>query len=93
MSELIEIVGLTKTYDKRNVAINNMTLTIPRGRIIGLLGPNGSGKTTLIKILNGLLVPTTGSVKINGHYLGPETKARFADLPDRTRSEERRVGK
>ena len=84
MSELIEIVGLTKTYDKRNVAINNMTLTIPRGRIIGLLGPNGSGKTTLIKILNGLLVPTTGSVKINGHYLGPETKARVAYLPDRT---------
>lgn len=84
MNELVEIVGVTKTYDTRNVAINNLTLTIPRGRIIGLLGPNGSGKTTLIKMLNGLLTPSQGSIKINGYYPGPETKARVAYLPDRT---------
>lgn len=84
MNELVEIVGLTKMYDTRNVAVNNLTLTIPKGRIIGLLGPNGSGKTTLIKMLNGLLMPTSGSIKINGHYPGVETKARIAYLPDRT---------
>lgn len=84
MNELVEIVGLTKAYDVRNVAINNLTLNLPKGRIIGLLGPNGSGKTTLIKILNGLLTPTQGSVKINGYFPGPQTKARVAYLPDRT---------
>ena len=84
MNELVEIVGLTKAYDTRSVAVNNITLTLPRGKIIGLLGPNGSGKTTLIKMLNGLLTPTSGSIKINGRFVGPQTKARVAYLPDRT---------
>ncbi|MBR1931713.1 MAG: ABC transporter ATP-binding protein [Lachnospiraceae bacterium] len=83
MNELIEIVGLTKSYDERSVAVNNITLTLPKGKIVGLLGPNGSGKTTLIKMLNGLLKPTRGSIKINGRFIGPETKARVAYLPDR----------
>ena len=84
MNELVEIVGLTKAYDAKNIAVNNITLSLPKGSIIGLLGPNGSGKTTLIKMLNGLLTPTSGSIKINGRYVGPETKARVAYLPDRT---------
>lgn len=84
MNELVEIVGLTKAYDARNIAINNMTLTLPKGKIIGLLGPNGSGKTTLIKILNGLLTPTQGSVKVNGIYPGTDSKAHVAYLPDKT---------
>lgn len=84
MNELVEIVGLTKAYDVRNVAVNNITITLPKGKIIGLLGPNGSGKTTLIKMLNGLLTPTQGSIKINGSYIGVESKAHVAYLPDRT---------
>lgn len=84
MSELIEITGLTKTYDKNKVAINNLSLTVPRGKIIGLLGPNGSGKTTLIKMMNGLLTPTAGKILINGQEPGVETKARISYLPDRT---------
>lgn len=84
MNELVELVGLTKSYDKKNVAVNNITLTLPKGKIIGLLGPNGSGKTTLIKMLNGLLTPTQGSIKINGQCVGVETKAQVAYLPDRT---------
>lgn len=52
--------------------------------IIGLLGPNGSGKTTLIKMLNGLLTPTQGNIRINGKDIGVETKAHVAYLPDRT---------
>ena len=84
MNELVEIVGLTKSYNTNSVAVNNITLTLPKGKIIGLLGPNGSGKTTLIKMLNGLLTPTAGSIKINGKYVGVETKAKVAYLPDRT---------
>ena len=84
MNELVEIVGLTKAYDAKHVAVNNITLTLPKGKIIGLLGPNGSGKTTLIKMLNGLLTPTQGSIMINGKYVGVETKAHVAYLPDRT---------
>ena len=84
MNGLIEITGLTKAYDARNIAVNNITLTLPKGKIIGLLGPNGSGKTTLIKMMNGLLTPTQGSIRINGREIGVETKAHVAYLPDRT---------
>ena len=84
MSELVEVRNLTKTYDKRKTALNGLNLTLPRGRIVGLLGPNGSGKTTLIKILNGLLVPTEGEVLINGSKPGAETKAKVSYLPERT---------
>lgn len=84
MNELVEIVGLTKAYDANHVAVNNITLTLPRGKIIGLLGPNGSGKTTLIKMLNGLLTPSRGDIRINGQLVGPLTKAHVAYLPDRT---------
>lgn len=65
------------------MAINNLSLTVPRGKIIGLLGPNGSGKTTLIKMMNGLLTPTGGKILINGQEPGVETKARISYLPDR----------
>ena len=85
MESLVEIRNLTKKYEQGSVpAINNLTLDLPRGRIIGLLGPNGSGKTTLIKILNGLLTPTSGTVKIAGKEVGIETKKHVAYLPDRT---------
>ena len=83
MSNSVELVGVTKYYDMQRAAVDNINLSLSRGKIIGLLGPNGSGKTTLIKMLNGLLVPTAGSIKINGCPVGPETKARVAYLPDR----------
>ena len=84
MSELIEIQGLTKAYDAQHVAVNNVSLTLPHGKIIGLLGPNGSGKTTLIKMMNGLLTPTQGVIRIGGRPVGVETKAHVSYLPDRT---------
>ena len=84
MNGLVEIVGLTKAYNANSVAVNNISLTLPKGKIIGLLGPNGSGKTTLIKMMNGLLTPTAGTIKISGYEVGIETKARVAYLPDRT---------
>ena len=84
MNQLIEIAGLTKAYDSKHIAVNNITLSLPRGKIIGLLGPNGSGKTTLIKMMNGLLTPTHGNIRINGQFVGADTKAHVAYLPDRT---------
>ena len=83
MNNLVEIVNLTKKYGT-NVAVNHLTESLPKGKIIGLLGPNGSGKTTLIKMLNGLLTPTEGTIMIDGNYVGPVTKSKVAYLPDRT---------
>lgn len=84
MNNLVEINNLTKIYDKRITAVNNINLFIPKGRIIGLLGPNGSGKTTLIKMLVGLLSPDNGTILINGSEPGPESKKHIAYLPDCT---------
>lgn len=84
MNELVQVNNLTKIYEKKKVALDHMNLTIPRGKIIGLLGPNGSGKTTLIKLINGLLVATEGEILINGSKPGPETKAVVSYLPERT---------
>ena len=84
MSELIELTNLCKSYDSRFLAVNNVNLKLPKGKIIGLLGPNGSGKTTLIKMLTGVLQPTQGQILIDGKPIGVETKAKVAYLPDRT---------
>ncbi|MCM1261679.1 MAG: ABC transporter ATP-binding protein [Butyrivibrio sp.] len=66
------------------MSVFHMSLNIPRGRIIGLLGPNGCGKTTLIKMINGLLAPTSGEVLINGLNPCAETKKVISYLPERT---------
>ena len=84
MSGLVKINNLTKVYEKKKVALEHLNLEIPRGKIIGLLGPNGSGKTTLIKLMNGLLVPTEGEIRINGCLPGTETKKCVSYLPERT---------
>ena len=84
MSDLLEVTGLTKAYDARSLAVDNISINLPKGKIIGLLGPNGSGKTTLIKMINGLLQPTAGTILIDGMPVGPETKAKVAYLPDRS---------
>lgn len=82
MSELLTCEALTKCYEKDKTALENVELHIGFGRIVGLLGPNGSGKTTLIKLANGLLQPTSGSIKIAGMAPGPDTKAIVSYLPD-----------
>lgn len=79
---LIESWGLCKTYGHKP-ALAGIDLSVGRGKIVGLLGPNGSGKTTLIKLLCGLLQPTSGSLAIAGQSVGPETKAIISYLPDR----------
>ena len=78
----IEINQLTKVFE-HVTALDQVSLELEAGQIVGLLGPNGSGKTTLIKIMNGLLTPTAGNVLINGLEPGIETKKMVAYLPDR----------
>ena len=83
MSEsIISINALTKKYGNV-IALNNVTLDFPKGKIIGLLGPNGSGKTTMIKVLTCLLNKYDGNVLIDGKKLGLETKKIVSYLPDR----------
>lgn len=83
MEELLNCQNLTKRYGYKT-ALDSINLSIGCGRIIGLLGPNGSGKTTLIKLINGLLSPTSGTLTINGLTPGPETKKVVSYLPERT---------
>ncbi|MBO4457759.1 MAG: ABC transporter ATP-binding protein [Butyrivibrio sp.] len=83
MNNLLEIQGLSKTYD-RVQALTNVNLSIGPGHITGLLGPNGSGKTTLIKIICGLLQPTSGAVYVDGMPIGTESKKVISYLPDQT---------
>lgn len=83
---LLQLNDLCKRYPGMGtyMSVFHMNLIIPRGRIIGLLGPNGCGKTTLIKMINGLLAPTCGNVLINGMEPGPATKKIISYLPERT---------
>ncbi|MBQ9060878.1 MAG: ABC transporter ATP-binding protein [Firmicutes bacterium] len=81
-NQLVECRELTKVFPGC-VALDRVDLTLGRGRIIGLLGPNGSGKTTLIKLLNGLIRPSGGSIRIDGEEPGPYSKSQVSYLPDR----------
>ena len=82
MAPLLEANNLSKKYGN-TVGLLPTDLTLPSGKIIGLLGPNGSGKTTLIKLIAGLLTPTSGTISICEKTIGPETKAMVSYLPDR----------
>lgn len=71
-SELIvETSHLTKIYQNRQIALNDVTLTIEPGCVLGLLGPNGAGKTTFLRLILGLHRPTAGWAKVFGHPMTP----------------------
>lgn len=78
---IVNIKNLTKAFGT-TIALNNVTVNIPKGKVIGLLGPNGSGKTTLIKVLTNLLMKYEGTVLIDGKAPGSETKKIVSYLPD-----------
>lgn len=83
MTDLLKLHHVTKTFGNQ-VALDDVTFTLPAGKIIGLLGPNGSGKTTLIKLVNGLLQPNSGEVVIDGYHPSIESKKIISYLPDTT---------
>ena len=80
---VLECKGLTKRFG-RTAALDEVSLTVEPGRIVGLLGPNGSGKTTLIKLANGLLTPDGGYIAVCGPAPGRESHALVSYLPERT---------
>ncbi len=82
MANVVECNNLTKFYDNF-CALKGVNLQIPENMgIVGLLGPNGSGKTTLIKLLTGLLTPTSGEALVAGKEIGVETNAIVSYLSD-----------
>src|SRR5690242_16212923 len=81
---MISIRGLTKRFGAQ-VAVEELSLEIPSGQIVGFLGPNGAGKTTTLKMLTGMLAPTSGTVQIAGHDLlrePLEVKRRVGFVPE-----------
>ena len=71
MDSVLECFNLTKKYLSKT-ALDGITLSVPKGAVVGLLGPNGSGKTTLLKLAAGLLQPTEGSIEVCGFEPGVE---------------------
>ena len=82
MGALLHCENVSKSYGKFQ-ALNRVSLNIPTGRIVGLLGPNGSGKTTLIKSISGLLIPEEGVITVSGQPVGVESKEMVSYLPER----------
>ena len=81
--DLVKFINVNKQFGNKKI-LKDINLTIPKGRIIGLLGKNGTGKSTLIKLINDLLTPTSGKVLVNGQEVGVESKKIIAYLPERT---------
>ena len=75
MPPVISIVGLTKAYASGLQALRGVDLDIRRGEIFALLGPNGAGKTTLINVVCGIVTPTAGTVRVDGHDIGRDYRA------------------
>lgn len=85
VSNMIELNNLTKKYGKF-MAVEELSLVVPRGEIFGFIGPNGAGKTTTISMMAGILVPTSGQVRICGIDMQAsprEAKKKIGYIPDR----------
>src|SRR5882757_7517768 len=85
----IEILGIEKTYSvgfwrkQPRHALKPLHLSVEEGEVFGFLGPNGAGKTTTLKLLMGLMFPTSGSARILGHEINdPVMKAQIGFLPE-----------
>ena len=82
---MIQINNITKVYSKKVKAVDQLTLTIPDGKIVGFIGPNGAGKTTAIKMMCGILKPDTGNVLLNSFDITKEpleAKKQFGYVAD-----------
>ena len=79
---ILDVRNVTKNYGQKK-ALTGISLNLPKGRILGLMGPNGSGKTTLIKAIASLLKPNEGEILVCDKKVGFETKSLVSFLPDR----------
>ena len=78
---LIDIRGVSKTFGPK-VALDNVSLEIPEGKIFGLLGPNGAGKTTLIRIINRITIPTSGEVYFKDRPITQQDVEKIGYMPE-----------
>jgi len=78
---LIDIRGVSKTFGPK-VALDNVSLEIPEGKIFGLLGPNGAGKTTLIRIINRITIPTSGDVYFKDRPITQQDVEKIGYMPE-----------
>lgn len=78
---IIDVKHVTKTFGEK-VALSDISLSIPEGKIFGLLGPNGAGKSTLIRIINRITLATDGQVFFQGHPITDEDVSRIGYLPE-----------
>ena len=78
---LIECKDVCKSFGEK-VALDNVSIDIPKGKIYGLLGPNGAGKTTLIRIINRITIPNSGSVLFNGKPITQDDVEKIGYLPE-----------
>ena len=81
MSNLLEVQSVSKNFGTFK-ALNNVSITVPRGSIFGLLGPNGAGKTTLIRIINQITMPDSGTVRLDGEELCKDHIKDIGYLPE-----------
>src|SRR5690348_5775789 len=84
---MIEIAGLCKAFGDFN-AVRDLSFTVQRGEVLGLVGPNGAGKTTTLRVMAGIIPPTRGTVRIAGHDIAAEpieAKQHLAFFPDEPR--------
>ncbi|WP_047547200.1 ABC transporter ATP-binding protein [Psychroserpens sp. Hel_I_66] len=81
MNNLLVVDSVSKNFGNFK-ALNDVSITVPKGSIFGLLGPNGAGKTTLIRIINQITMPDTGSVTLDGEPLKPEHIQNIGYLPE-----------
>ena len=79
--ELLKVESVSKSFVGHK-ALDDVSLTVPRGTVYGLLGPNGAGKTTLIRIINRITAPDSGRVLFDGHEIAPEDVFRIGYLPE-----------
>jgi ABC-2 type transport system ATP-binding protein len=78
---ILEVKNVYKQY-ANHLALNDVSIDVPRNSIFGLLGPNGAGKTTLIRIINSITAPDKGEVRLNGKTLTPKNTANIGYLPE-----------
>lgn len=86
MTNILELNHISKSYGKKK-ALQDVTFEVAPGRIVGLLGSNGSGKSTLMKLVAGLLHPSSGSIQVAGIPVGLETKSLVSFMPDQPLTE------
>lgn len=83
MTNLLSIKNVSKSFGDKKV-VDDVSFSVPKGKIVGLLGKNGSGKTTILKMINDLLTVDQGEILICGQKVSTKTKALVSFLPERT---------